>query len=58
MMNLKPWLQAYKGQTVNVTVLRDGETLNKLLRIDADGKLGIYRGVIIPIYKIWVTIKS
>ncbi|MDA9334849.1 RIP metalloprotease RseP [Flavobacteriaceae bacterium] len=35
---------AYKGQTVNATVLRDGKTINKLLRLDADGKLGVYRG--------------
>ena len=34
----------YKGQTVNATVLRAGETLNKALQIDQDGKLGIYRG--------------
>ena len=34
----------YKGQTVNVTVLRAGETLNKTLQIDADGKLGIITG--------------
>lgn len=34
----------YKGQTVNATILRAGETLDKTLQIDADGKLGIYRG--------------
>ncbi len=32
----------YKGQTVNATVLRDGKTLSKLLRIDAEGKLGFF----------------
>jgi regulator of sigma E protease len=35
----------YKGQTVSATILRAGETLNKTLQIDADGKLGIYRGL-------------
>ena len=35
----------YKGQTVNVTVLRAGETLNKTLQIDQDGKLGIITGL-------------
>ena len=35
----------YKGQTVNVTVLRAGETLNKTLKIDEEGKLGIYPGI-------------
>ena len=33
----------YKGQTVSATVLRAGETLNKTLQINTDGKLGIYR---------------
>ena len=33
----------YKGQTVNATVLRDGKTLSKLLRVDAEGKLGVFR---------------
>ena len=35
---------AYKRQTVNATVLRDGKTLSKLLRIDSDGKLGVFLG--------------
>jgi len=34
----------YKGQTVNATVYRAGETLNKTLQVNADGKLGIYTG--------------
>ena len=29
----------YKGQTVNATVLRAGETLNKALQIDQDRKI-------------------
>ena len=37
--------EIYKGQTVNVTILRAGETLNKTLQINEDGKLGIYRGL-------------
>jgi len=35
----------YKGQTVNATILRAGETLNKTLQIDDEGKLGIYPGM-------------
>ena len=34
----------YKGQTVNVTILRGGKTLTKALQIDADGKLGLIKG--------------
>ena len=35
---------AYKGQTVSATILRAGETLNKTLQINANGKLGIITG--------------
>jgi len=35
--------ETYKGQSVDVTILRAGETLNKTLQIDQDGRPGIYR---------------
>ena len=35
---------AYKGQTVSATILRSGETLNKTLQINANGKSGIITG--------------
>ena len=33
-----------KGKTLSATILRDGKTLEKTLRIDDNGKFGIYNG--------------
>ncbi|WP_452219059.1 RIP metalloprotease RseP [Lacinutrix undariae] len=41
---LKPIVLPLAGQTVNVSILRDGQTLTKQLKIDADGTFGILPG--------------
>ena len=35
-------MSAFKGQTVNVELLRDGETITRELQVNEDGKLGIW----------------
>ena len=37
-------LKPLSGQTVSVEILRDGQTLSRELKVDSDGKFGIYPG--------------
>ena len=39
-----PILDANRNQTVNVEISRNSVTYNKMLNVDADGKLGLYTG--------------
>ena len=39
-----PILDANRNQTVNVEILRNSVTYNKILNVDADGKLGLFLG--------------
>ena len=39
-----PILDANRNQTVNVEISRNSVTYNKILNVDADGKLGLYTG--------------
>ena len=39
-----PILDANRNQTVNVEISRNNVTYNKMLNVDADGKLGLYTG--------------
>jgi len=40
-----PILDENRNQTINVEILRNNVTYNKILNVDADGKLGLYTGV-------------
>ncbi|MFB9053145.1 RIP metalloprotease RseP [Formosa undariae] len=37
-----PFLESFKGQTVSVDILRDFEPITRELKVDEDGKFGIY----------------